>query len=366
MRRGLLRWYDRHHRKLPWRAAAPDPYHVLVSEAMLQQTQVATVIPYFERFIDAFPAVADLAAADEQRVLRLWQGLGYYRRARHLHAAAEMIADRFGGRVPSTVGDLLELPGVGRYTAGAIASIAYGRRAPILDGNVARVLSRWFEIETPVGSVPGRKRLWELAEEVVDDARPGDFNQAMMELGALVCTPREPKCGRCPVADHCRAHRAGRAHELPIASPRKPRQAVTHTILALRKRDGRYLFERRPERGLWSNMWQLVTSEAAVADMGAWVRERYGVRVAKPQAAGGFVHVTTHRDISFVVMHCEVTGGRTRRGVGVWRRLHHVDDLPLAKPQQRAISLLAAQRTGAGGASSPGRRDAPPAPSRTR
>lgn len=310
---------------------------------MLQQTQVATVLPYFERFITAFPTVANLAAADEQQVLRLWQGLGYYRRARHLHAAAKIIIERYGGQVPSAVADLLELPGVGRYTAGAVASIAYGVRAPILDGNVARVLSRWFELETPADSAPGRKRLWELADEVVDDARPGDFNQAMMELGALVCVPRDPKCLLCPVAGQCGARRSNRERQLPVATPRKPRQPVAHVIFALRKKDGRYLFERRPERGLWSNMWQLVTTEAAVEDAAAWVRERYGLRITRPQAAGSFVHVTTHRDITFDIIGCTVSGGRLKRRASdcvEWRRLTDLEDLPLPNPQRRAVDML--------------------------
>ena len=354
LRRDLLRWYDANQRTLPWREAAGGgiaaatrredyAYRVLVSETMLQQTQVATVIPYFERFMDAFPTVAALAAADEQQVLRLWQGLGYYRRARNLHAAAGMIVDRFGGEVPATVEQLLELPGVGRYTAGAVASIAYGQVAPIVDGNVARVLARWFEMDEPVSGTTGRKRLWELAEQVVDEARPGDFNQSMMELGALVCTPREPKCGTCPVAKRCSARQAGRESELPVIPARRSRQSVRHVVVALSRRDGRYLFEQRPAEGLWSNMWQLVTLQDQVGDVAGWVRERYGLTICGTRRTGQFVHVTTHRDISFEVVRGEVTGGRLRRGVGLWRKLTAVDDLPLAKPQQRAIALL---RTG--------------------
>ncbi|MEZ6191711.1 MAG: A/G-specific adenine glycosylase [Phycisphaerales bacterium] len=203
VRQRLLKWYDAHRRHLPWRAdksETPNPYHVLVSEAMLQQTQVATVIPYFNRFIEALPTVDDLAAADEQAVLRLWQGLGYYRRARNLHAAAKAIQQEHGGKVPDTIEALLKLPGVGRYTAGAIASIAYGRPAPILDGNVARVLARLFLIEQPVDAPKTRNTLWQLAEQLVPDKRAGDFNQAVMELGALVCTKVNPSCEACPLS----------------------------------------------------------------------------------------------------------------------------------------------------------------------
>ncbi len=362
LRKQLLGWYDGHARVLPWREQdvgcrvsgvgcskplnptlqtppAAFPYRVLVSEAMLQQTQVATVIPYFRRFLDAFPTVQALAGADEQQVLRLWQGLGYYRRARNLHAAAKAIVERFDGRVPDTVEDLLTLPGVGRYTAGAVASIAYGRRAPILDGNVIRVLSRWFLVDQPVDATPTKARLWELAARVVPEDRPGDFNQAMMELGALICVPREPKCLVCPVASLCEARRTGRQGEVPIAAKRAARRAVKHETVAIRKGD-RYLFEQRPAAGLWSNMWQLPTREAGTGDLAAWVQERFGLVVSKPRPLGRLQHATTHRDIAFTIRIAEVTSGRLRRGTGEWRLLDAIDDLPLSKPQLRAVAML--------------------------
>lgn len=342
LRARLLAWYRRHARKLPWRDD-PTPYRVLVSEAMLQQTQVATVIPYFERFMAAFPSVEALAAADEQRVLRLWQGLGYYRRARNLHAAARAIVERHGGEVPASVDDLLALPGVGRYTAGAIASIAHGVRAPILDGNVARVLARWSRIEEAVDAPQPRKRLWELAEALADTDAPGDANQAMMELGATVCTPRDPKCLYCPVAEWCEAQRAGVQHDLPRTLPKKARKPVVHQVLAIR-RGQTYLFEQRPSDGLWSNMWQLPTRESdAAADpaaLAAWARERYGLTVQASRPVVEFTHATTHRDIAFSVHAATVAAGRLARGSGVWRKLDAIDDLPLSKPQQRAVAAL--------------------------
>ncbi len=342
LRRRLLEWYRRSRRDLPWRPT-PDrpanPYHVLVSEAMLQQTQVATVLPYFERFITAFPTVADLAAADEQRVLKLWQGLGYYRRARNLHAAAKMIVETFDGAVPATVDQLLQLPGVGRYTAGAIASIAYGVEAPILDGNVARVLARIYRIADPVDQPATRKRLWELAEQLAPGEAPGDLNQAMMELGALVCTPKGPRCMFCPASDGCGAFAAGLTDALPAASPKRKPKAVTHRVLAI-ERGGRFLFERRPETGLWSNMWQLPTAEN-----GDDLAQRVGLTVGPAASVGVFTHQTTHRTIRFEVGHALAVAGRLRRGAGVWRRLDQLDDLPLAKPQQRAVAMLAARST---------------------
>jgi A/G-specific adenine glycosylase len=332
----------------------PDPYAVLVSEAMLQQTQVATVIPYFERFVAALPTVTALAEADEQRVLRLWQGLGYYRRARNLHAAAKLIVERHAGRVPDDVESLEALPGVGRYTAGAIASIAFGRRSPIVDGNVARVLSRWFAIDEPVDAAKARGRLWALAEAVLPaegEGSPGDFNQAVMELGATVCVPRDPRCLVCPVSADCLAHGAGAASAYPRMPPKKARKAVSHHVIAVCKpgsrggsASGRLLMERRPERGLWSNMWQLTTWEEppAAADAAAlqrWVRERFGPVATEPVQIGRFVHVTTHRDIAFTVWLCHVSAGRLRPQAGVWRAIDNVDDLPLARPQLRAIEL---------------------------
>ncbi|HMO26423.1 MAG TPA: A/G-specific adenine glycosylase, partial [Tepidisphaeraceae bacterium] len=209
----LLGWFDHARRDLPWRARPgqpANPYHVLVSEAMLQQTQVTTVIPYFHRFIDAFPTIRDLARSDEQRVLRLWQGLGYYARARNLRKCAIAVVERFAGEIPRTVDELLTLPGIGRYTAGAIASIAFGAPAPIVDGNVARVLCRLDAIEEDPKSKPVIDRLWSRAAELVPEKRSGDFNQAMMELGALVCTPKNPQCLLWPLRDRCRAREVGR------------------------------------------------------------------------------------------------------------------------------------------------------------
>ena len=208
----LLRWYDAHRRDLPWRIKngsreTLDPYRVLVSEAMLQQTQVATVIPYFDRFIGRFPTFRALADADEQDVLRLWQGLGYYSRARNLHAAAKRIVREFGGEMPRTAEALRQLPGVGRYTAGAVASIAFDCPAPIVDGNVARVLCRIDRIESdPRTDKPTLEEIWRRAEQILPAARCGDFNSALMELGATVCTPRNPKCLICPMKKGCRTY----------------------------------------------------------------------------------------------------------------------------------------------------------------
>jgi A/G-specific adenine glycosylase len=351
VRRRLLKWYARSARELPWRVPPggddrPEPYHVLVSEAMLQQTQVATVIPYYHRFLAALPTVDELAAADEQQVLQLWQGLGYYRRARNLHAAAKAIVTQHDGRVPDTVERLLSLPGVGRYTAGAIASIAFGRRAPILDGNAIRVLSRVWAVADPVDQPATQRRLWSLAEQLADTPRPGDLNQAVMELGATVCGPKSPGCLTCPLRDVCEAQRRGIAESLPIKAPRKPPTRVVHRVLAV-WRGGKWLVQQRPGRGLWAKMWQFPTAELAADVAGGeaakpqqWAVEALGLEVATPTLLGHFEQVTTHRLVRVEVAVAEVVGGRKRAGVGQWRRLDRLDDLPLARPHQRVRQML--------------------------
>lgn len=310
---------------------------------MAQQTQIATVVPYFERFIAKFPTIKALADADEQAVLTQWQGLGYYRRARNLRAAARMIVDDLGGEVPQTVDALLQLPGVGRYTAGAIASVAYDLPAPIVDGNVARVFARYFLIKDAIDKPTTLKTLWALAQQLVETSgSPRDFNQAVMELGALVCTPRSAKCLVCPLRGSCRALAAGRVEQLPNKSPKKKPLAVTHTVLAVQRR-GRLLFEQRPARGLWSNMWQLPTVEdthQTPVEPVTYLRERFNLEVAPARSLTHFIHPTTHRTIRFELLRCAVNAGRLRPGSGQWRSLNNVGDLPLAKPQLTAIDWL--------------------------
>ncbi len=348
LRRAMLAWYDVHHRKLPWRSKpseAPNPYHVLVSEAMLQQTQVATVIDYFQRFVRRFPTIQALAAADQQQVLRLWQGLGYYRRARHLHKAAQQIVRDENGRVPDSVDCLLGLPGVGPYTAGAIASIAFGQRAAVLDGNVTRVLSRWNAIDQPLHQPATQMRLKSLANKLVPRNRPGDFNQALMELGAVICLPRRPSCHLCPIGSLCRAKRLGIVLQLPVKTRRSPPQRVTHNVLAV-KRAASYLFEQRPNTGLWAAMWQMPTLERTTSRPGCgvqlqeWVLCRFSLTVTPPCHVGHFTHQTTHRTIRFVLWAATVQSGRLRPTTGRWRHLDQIDDLPLANPQRRIASML--------------------------
>ena len=248
--RALLRHFDAHRRAMPWRETA-DPYGIWVSEIMLQQTRVDTVIPYWERWMARFPTVDALAEADRDEVLKEWEGLGYYSRARNLHAAARMVRERHGGALPRRPAELRELPGIGEYTAGAVASIAYGVAAPAVDGNVRRVLARLYDLEDPRGA-----GLRDRAAALVPADRPGDFNQALMELGATVCTPRSPSCGDCPIAGWCEARRRGVQERRPLPKQRKalPEETV-RTLVAVRG-DGAILLARRPPHGLLAALWE--------------------------------------------------------------------------------------------------------------
>ncbi|HTL46818.1 MAG TPA: A/G-specific adenine glycosylase [Verrucomicrobiae bacterium] len=253
LQKNLLAWYGREARDLPWRRTQ-DPYKIWVSEIMLQQTQVATVIDYYNRWMRRFPDVKSLADAPLADVLEHWAGLGYYRRARMLHQAAQLVARSYGGRLPHTAAALNELPGIGRYTAAAIASIAFGESSAVLDGNVIRILTRLFALPDDVGSPKTIAKLWDIAQELIKDQAPGDFNQAMMELGATVCFPKNPSCGVCPVADSCKARAKGDPTAFPFKKRKEIIESLTNFALVCRK-DGRVLLRQQPEEGRWGGLW---------------------------------------------------------------------------------------------------------------
>ncbi len=250
----LLAWYARSSRDLPWRRAR-SPYAIWVSEVMLQQTRVETVVPYYARFLDAFPSVQALADAPESDVLHAWSGLGYYRRARMLHEAARQIERERAGRFPESAAELMTLKGVGRYTAGAVASIAYGEAVPIVDGNVGRVLARWFALDVDVKRGPGLARVWDLAGRLVAPSDPSSWNQALMELGATLCVPRAPLCSSCPVRAECDGYAAGLASELPRRSAKKPALLWRRTGFVVEGK-GTVLLGRRLSDGLFGGMWE--------------------------------------------------------------------------------------------------------------
>jgi A/G-specific adenine glycosylase len=316
----LLTWFDQHRRDLSWRRTS-DPYKIWLSEVMLQQTRVETVLPFYNRFVEKFPTVEDLARAEVEEVLTLWSGLGYYRRARQLHAAARQIAAA-GGEIPSTVEGLLSLPGIGAYTAAAVASIAFGVAAPVMDGNVERVLSRCLALGEDPRSGGARKKLLAAAADLLDPRRPGDSNQALMELGATLCSPRRPKCLLCPLLSGCRAAREGDPESYPV--PKVKRAGERHRLLvAVVEGDEGVLLFRRPEdstllAGTWELPWvtlevdgipEAATPEAALAS-------RYGGRWTVGARTAGVRHGITYRDLEVDVHRAELAwGGEVRQGL---------------------------------------------------
>ena len=301
----LLDWYAEHERDLPWRRD-PGPWRVLVSETMLQQTRVAAVLPRYEEFLRRFPTPAALAGADEEEVLAEWSGLGYYRRARSLHAAARQIVERHAGRVPGERDALLDLPGVGRYTAGAVLSIAFGRAEPLVDGNVERILSRLFLLTGNVKAGDTKRSLWDLAGRAVRAGPPDRVNQAMMELGALVCLPRSPRCGECPLRDPCAAHRAGREDEFPELPPTRAAVEVT-LAMALARKGNRALLVRHPPGDFLAGTWgppfvRVEPGETPEAALARGLPARYGFTLEPGAEAGRIRHGITHHRITAVVL----------------------------------------------------------------
>jgi A/G-specific adenine glycosylase len=328
----LLPWYANHRRDLPWRRAR-DPYHTWVAEVMLQQTQVATVTPYYARFLARFPTVEALAAAPLDEVLKAWEGLGYYARARHLHAAARQVTTEFNGQMPDTMKGLLSLPGIGRYTAGAILSTAFGQDVPAIDGNVRRVLSRAFAVAEDVTRGAGQRRLWALAEELLPPGRAGDFNQALMDLGATVCTPRVPLCGQCPLAENCQAHRMGQEERFPV---RRQRRAIPHYEVAagvVWNGQGRFLIAQRPPDGMLGGLWEFPggkreSGESLEDCLRRELSEELGVEVVVGAPLTVVQHAYTHFRITLHAFHCRVVAGQPRPlGCADWRWVSF-DDLP--------------------------------------
>lgn len=315
IRRNLLRWYGRSRRALPWRATR-DPYAIWVSEIMLQQTRVETAWPYYERFLSQFPTVGALAAARPDAVLKAWEGLGYYSRARNLHRAAAEVVARWGGAVPKSLEGLRSLPGVGRYTAGAIASIAFGLDAPVVDGNVARVFARLFAMGGAMESAAMKKRLWTLAGELLPAERAGEFNQALMDLGATICLPAGPRCEECPVRGQCRARATDRVAQLP----RKARtKAVPHydVVAAVIVKRGRVLIDQRLPDALLGGLWEfpggkIRSGEKPHAALAREVREELGIEIEVGQLLTTVKHAYSHFRITLGAYLCSHVSGRAR------------------------------------------------------
>lgn len=304
LREALLEWYDRSARDLPWRRTR-DPYAIWVSEVMLQQTRVETVIPYYERFLRRFPTLSDLAAADEDAVLAAFSGLGYYRRARLLHAGVRDVVARYAGEVPEDPSARRSLPGIGRYTSGAIGSIAFGRAEPLVDGNVARVLSRIVGIDTPLGAAITEKQLWSEAERWVEGPRPGDLNQALMELGATICLPTTPRCEACPVSSGCYARKEGRTADLPVPKPRKePLPLALAAVLAWSAEDGGRFWLGRSSGTLFGGMYGLPMHpvESSLREAAEQALRNSGIEgELDPKPRGTVSHVLSHRRLTVTV-----------------------------------------------------------------
>ncbi|MBM4045775.1 MAG: A/G-specific adenine glycosylase [Planctomycetes bacterium] len=335
MQRRLLVWFRRDQRDLPWRRTR-DPYAIWVSEIMLQQTQVATVEPYFERFLKRFPTVKALAQAPLGAVLKVWEGLGYYSRARNLHRAAKLVVSEFGGRLPGTMDELLTLPGIGRYTAGAIASIAFGQDEPVLDGNVTRVLCRVFRIRQNPKAGKTQQKLWSLARQLIPPGKAGAMNQALMELGATVCVPREPRCAVCPLSVakkpvpiigtgfFCLARLHGEQDDLPLKTKRKP---VPHHDIAAGViwKGSRILIDQRKPEGLLGGLWEFPGGkrrprESLAAALVREAREELGVQVEVLRPLVTVQHAYSHFRITLHVFHCRHVSGRPRAlGCAAWK-----------------------------------------------
>jgi A/G-specific adenine glycosylase len=336
----LLAWYDDHGRKdLPWQRD-PTPYRVWVSEVMLQQTQVATVIPYFERFMARFPAVTDLAAASVDEALALWSGLGYYSRARNLHRAAVQIAGEHGGEFPPDLEQVLALPGIGRSTAGAILALAQNQRHPILDGNVRRVLARYHAIEGWPGQAEVERLLWQRADEHTPDERVAHYTQAIMDLGATLCTRSRPRCAECPQAATCAAHAAGDPARYPAPRPRKTLPERRTTLLLVTNDRGEVLLEQRPPSGIWGGLWTL--PELGDESVAQWCRRR-GLSAQEetpwPTLRHTFSHF--HLDISPRLVRVDEAGSAVMEAGGaVWYKTDLCDQLGLPAPIKRLLARL--------------------------
>lgn len=347
-RRQLLAWYKRYERDLPWRENR-DPYRVWVSEVMLQQTQVATVRDYFKRFMAAFPSVHDLAAADEQEVLRLWEGLGYYRRARGLHAAAKAVSHELDGEFPDTVEQLMKLPGIGRYTAGAIVSIAYDKPAPILEANTIRLLARLIALQDDPTKSAGQKKLWSVAEELLPRKQVSRFNQALMELGSLVCTPREPKCDSCPVESLCQARQMGVVDQLQPTTKKKQYTELREAAVVVRRAD-QVLVRQCGANERWAGLWDFprfgVESEGplfATQELETKLVDLLGVRASLGPLIKTLKHGVTRYRITLDCYQATHQGGRLKSSKAkpaAWVTPEQLGDYPLSTTGRKIAKLL--------------------------
>ena len=341
-----LAWYHANKRTLPWRGH-PSAYAVWVSEIMLQQTRVETVIPYFEKWMRLFPNVNTLANASEHDVLNAWEGLGYYSRARNLHKAAKIVAEKYNGEIPRDLDELRKLPGIGRYTLGAIASIAFGMDVSALDGNIKRVYARIFDVDEPVDSPAGEKILWQLADEHLPKGHAGDYNQALMDLGATICVPKNPRCLICPLMKLCTARQNGTQDQRPVMKPKKDVPHYIHAAGVIIER-GRVLLAQRPSEGLLASMWEFpngrVNGDPAkglsnALKTGYKLRLRMKRGVQKREALGIVQHGYSHFSVTVHVFHCELVSMSKDANLK-WVHLKDLDAYPMGKIDRQIAKMI--------------------------
>jgi len=343
----LLEWYRTNKRDLPWRRTK-DPYRIWVAEIMLQQTRVDTVIPYYERFLKKFPDVRSLARACEDSVLKAWESLGYYSRARHLHEAARVVVKQFGGKISPEMDDLRKLPGVGAYTAGAILSIAFGMRVAAVDGNVIRVIARLFAIVDPVDGSKAKKRIWAIAERLVPASGPGHYNQALMDLGSGICTPRSPACPSCPLAAACRARKKGTQESIPV---KKRSTAVPHreaAVALIRNDRDEILLVKRPGRGLLGGLWSfpggvLEEGDAPAAGLRRSLREELGLKAVPGRERLSVEHGYSHFSVTVHVFACTIRGAIPDAGWHVqlrWVGMKAISRLAVSGLEKKILKAL--------------------------
>lgn len=342
----LLAWYHTNKRDMPWRQTK-DPYCILLSEFMLQQTQVDTVIPYYHRFLKSFPTVHHLARAPQDNVLKTWEGLGYYARARNLHKAAQAISQQFDGTVPDTYEELHALPGFGPYTTAAVLSIAYNKDHAVLDGNVIRVLTRLFDIHDDVTQTPTKKHLWALAELLLAKGHAGDYNQAIMELGATICTPKNPTCATCPLTKHCSAYQAGTHETLPVKAKKKPRPH--HTLGAgIVWHKNKVLITQRPQNGLLGGLWEFPAgtqqdNESLHETCIRGIKEAVGITIQIQDRFRTVKHAFTHFSITIHAFQCHHKTGKPQAlncDHFAWVSLPELSDYAFSRTSRKLADYL--------------------------
>ena len=347
----LLDWYHANKRTLPWRGH-PSAYAVWVSEIMLQQTRVEAVIPYFERWMRLFPTVQVLASASEQAVLNAWEGLGYYSRARNLHKAAKIVVEEYHGEIPRDLDELRKLPGIGRYTLGAIASIAFGMDVSALDGNIKRVYARIFDVDLPVDSSAGENLLWKLADRHLPKGHAGDYNQALMDLGATICVPKNPRCLVCPVMRLCKARQNGTQNERPVKMPKKDVPHHVNAAAVIMQR-GRVLLAQRPSQGLLGGMWEFPNGRVKndpAAGLPKALKTGYNLRVIlkqgqsprKREELGIVQHGYSHFHVTVHVFRCELLSMPEETNLK-WVSLNKLQDYPMGKIDRQIATMISSK-----------------------